>query len=66
MSLSMKKRKIAFNFRNDGTIRAYQANTKDKRGVSDFGIITPAYGIAPTITTIHAPLIYYEETDTAK
>lgn len=62
----MKKRKIAFNFRNDGTIRAYQADTKDKSGVSEFGIITPAYGIAPTITTIHAPLIYYEETDTTK
>ena len=59
----MKKRKIAFNFRSDGTIRAYQADTKDKRRVSEFGIITPAYGVAPTITTIHAPLIYYEETD---
>lgn len=62
----MKKRQIAFNFRKDGTIRAYQANTKDKIGVSEFGIISHAYGIATTITTIHAPLIYYEETDTAK
>ena len=59
----MKKRQIAFNFRKDGTIRAYQADTKDKRGVSEFGIITPAYGVAPTIITIHPPLIYYEETD---
>ena len=37
----MKKRQIAFNFRKDGTIRAYQADTKDKRGVSEFGIICP-------------------------
>ena len=56
----MKKSKIEFNFRSDGTIRAYQADTKDKRGVSEFGIIATAYGVAPTITTIHAPLIYYE------
>ena len=60
------KRKIAFNFRKDGTIRAYQADTKDKRGVSEFGIITPVYGVAPTITTIHAPLVYYEDADTVK
>lgn len=59
----MNKRKIAFNFRNDGTIRAYQSDTKDKRCVSEFGIIAPEYGVSPTITTIHAPLIYYEETD---
>ena len=59
----MKRREIAFNFRKDGTIRAYQAGTKDKRGVSEINIITPAYGIAPTITTVHPPLVYYEETD---
>ena len=62
----MKKREIAFNFRKDGTIRAYQADTKDKRGVSEFGIICPTNAIAPTLTTIHPPLVYYEETDTTK
>lgn len=57
------RRQIALNFRKDGTIRAYQPNTKDKRGVSEFGIICPMYGISPTITTNHPPLVYYEETD---
>ena len=56
----MKKRKIAFNFRSDGTIRAYQADTKDKSGVSEFGIICPINAVAPTLTTLHPPLVYYE------
>ena len=62
----MKKREIVFNFRKDGTIRAYQADTKDKRGVSEFGIICPTNAIAPTLTTLHPLLVYYEETDTTK
>ena len=37
----MKKRQIAFNFRKDGTIRAYQAQSKDKRGVPEINIICP-------------------------
>lgn len=60
----MKKREIAFNFRKDGTIRAYQAQSKDKRGVPELNIICPLYSVAPTITTNHPPLVYYEETDT--
>lgn len=60
----MSKRQIAFIFRRDGTIRAYQAQSKDKRGVSELNIICPLYGVAPTITTNHPPLVYYEETDT--
>ena len=48
----MKKREIAFNFRKDGTIRAYQADTKDKRGVSEFGIICPMNAVAPTFDNI--------------
>ena len=59
----MKKRDIAFNFRKDGTIRAYQADTKDKRGVSEFGIICPINSVAPTVTTLHSPFIYYEEAE---
>lgn len=59
----MKKREIAFKFRKDGTIRAYQPNTKDKRGVSEFNIICPVNVISPTVTTLHPPLIIYEETD---
>ena len=60
----MKKREIAFNFRKDGTIRAYQAQSKDKRGVPEINIICPVYAVAPTITTLHPPLVYYEEADT--
>ena len=52
------------NFRKDGTIRAYQAQSKDKRGVPELNIICPLYSVAPTITTNHPPLVYYEETDT--
>ena len=62
----MKKRQIAFNFRKDGTIRAYQADTKDKRGVSEFGIICPINAVAPTLTTLHPTLIYYEEAEIIK
>ena len=63
MSESIKKRKIAFNFRKDGTIRAYQAQSKDKRGVPEINIICPVDAVAPTMTTLHPPLVYYEETD---
>ena len=59
----MKKRQIAFNFRKDGTIRAYQADTKDKRGVSEFDIICPINAVAPTVTALHPPFIYYEEAE---
>ena len=59
----MKKREIAFNFRKDGTIRAYQARSKDKRGVPEINIICPINAVAPTLTTLHPPLVYYEETD---
>ena len=59
----MSKRRIAFSYRSDGTIRAYQAQSKDKRGVPELNIICPLYSVAPTITTNHPPLVYYEETD---
>lgn len=62
----MKKREIAFNFRKDGTIRAYQAQSKDKRGVTEINIICHINSVAPTVTTLHPPLIYYEEADTTK
>ena len=59
----MKKREIAFNFRNDGTIRAYQAQSKDKRGVPEINIICPINSVAPTVTALHPPFIYYEEAE---
>ena len=59
----MKKRQIAFNFRKDGTIRAYQAQSKDKRGVPEINIICPINAVAPSLTTLHPPLLYYEATD---
>ena len=62
----MKKREIVFKFRKDGTIRAYQAQSKDKRGVTEINIICPINAVAPTLTTLHPPLIYYEETDTTQ
>ena len=62
----MKKREIAFTFRKDGTIRAYQAQSKDTRGVPEINIICPINAVAPTLTTQHPPLVYYEETDTTE
>ena len=62
----MKKRERAFTFRKDGTIRAYQAQSKDKRGVPEINIICPINAVAPTLTTLHPPLVYYEETDTTQ
>lgn len=62
----MKKREISFNFRKDGTIRAYQSQSKDKRGVPEINIICPINAVAPTLTTLHPPFIYYEEADTTK
>ena len=59
----MKKRQIAFNFRKDVTIMAYQAHSKDKRGLPEINIICPINAVAPTVTTLHPPLIYYEEAE---
>lgn len=47
---------IAFKEMPDGNIRAYDASTPDKRGVSELQI-TNADNIAPTITTSHEPKV---------
>lgn len=47
---------IAFKEMPDGNIRAYDASTPDKRGVSELQI-TNADNIAPTLTTSHEPKV---------
>lgn len=47
---------IAFKEMPNGNIRAYDASTPDKRGVSELQI-TNADNIAPTVTTSHEPKV---------
>ncbi len=48
----------------DGHIRAYDANTHDKRGISE-GYIYPTYALAPTIRTCISALLLVTDGSTA-
>ena len=49
----------------NGNIRAFQCNTKDKRGVSEWNI-TNIMGVSPTIISSAPPkILVYEESEDA-
>ena len=49
---------IKFKLLPNGHIRAFQSNTRDKRGVSELQTILPQY-VSPTITVAHTPKLIW-------
>lgn len=54
--MSRRSDNISFKVMPNGNIRAFQADTKDKRGVSEMNVTNPR-GVSPTIITM-PPMFY--------
>lgn len=61
--MSKRSEHIAYKLMPNGNIRAFQSDTKDKRGVGELQI-TDINNESPTVTSTTPPkIIEYEESD---